>query len=100
MRQFMITVMALGMFGATVVTAQAQTPRSGARIGMAEALSAAPLTCTGMQSVCRSHRMCDTGGHPLAHICGGKFCDWEFEQCMKSGWWQVGRGISRPVERR
>ncbi len=99
MRQFMMTATALAVFGAMIVTAQAQTARP-TRQGMAEALSAVPLTCTGMMSVCRTHRMCDTGGHPLAHICSGKFCDWEFEKCMQSGWWQVGRGISRQVERR
>jgi hypothetical protein len=70
-------------------------------VRMAQALSAAPSTCTGMELVCRSNRQCDySGGRTLARICGGKFCDWEFEQCMKSGWWQTGRGVSRQVERR
>jgi hypothetical protein len=76
-------------------------PEYGARKGIVEALSAAPSTCTGMESVCRSQRQCDySGGRTLARICGGKFCDWEFEQCMKTGWWQTGRGVSRQVERR
>jgi hypothetical protein len=67
-----------------------------------QTLSAASPTCSGLKSVCLSGRECSSntttrGGGRL--FCGGKFCDWEWEQCMKSGWWQ-GSLISRSVERR
>jgi hypothetical protein len=68
-----------------------------------QALSAATSTCTGLKSVCLSGRECSSGSGGLRGggrpFCGGKFCDYAWEQCMKSRWWQ-GSLISRPVERR
>jgi hypothetical protein len=76
----------------------------------AQALNAAPSTCTGMKSVCLSiaaqtpsASMCNNsgGGHGGIGVpfCGGKFCDFEWEECMKRGLWQ-GSLVSRQVERR
>jgi hypothetical protein len=74
-----------------------------------QALNAATSTRTGMKSVCLSiaartpsASMCSSfgGGHGGGvPFCGGKFCDFEWEECMKRGWWQ-GSLISRQVERR
>jgi hypothetical protein len=57
-------------------------------------------TCTGMKTECLSRNECnngENGSHII--ICGGKFCDFAWEQCMKSGWWQ-GSLRSRAVKRR
>jgi hypothetical protein len=88
MRQFMMTVTALAVFGAMVVTAQAEK--------QTETLSAAPSTCTGMKSVC----LLNNKQQMLRFL--RQNCTWEFGQCMKSGWWHGtrGAGVSHPVERR
>jgi Protein of unknown function (DUF3551) len=54
-----------------------------------------PATCTGLKLLCLSSKLClgDAFNGPV--ICGGKFCDSEWEHCMKMGWWN-----GRPAERR
>jgi hypothetical protein len=110
MRHFMMTVTAIAAFGAMVVTAQAenqnpipqtvsgkvkkrtesQTVRSSQ-----QALNPSHATCTGLKPLCFSD--CGLRGTDPTY-CGYR-CNFEWERCMKSGFWE-GVLLHRPAERR
>jgi hypothetical protein len=98
MRQFMMAVTALAVFGAMLVTTQAekQTARTS------QAVSAAYSTCTGLKSGCLSHKGSGSGPQQaevslalFSQAYREKFCSFYWEQCMKTGWWP-----GHPAERR
>ena len=91
MRQFMMTVTALAAFGAMVVTAQAE--KRTAR--PSQAVSTARSTCTGLKPQCFSD--CGLRGTDPKY-CEYR-CNFEWERCMKSGFWE-GVFQHRPAERR
>jgi hypothetical protein len=144
MRQFMMTVMALAVFGATVVTAQAenQTPNPPTAsypvkkrtvlqtARPSQAVGAAHSTCTGLKPQCFSD--CYFAGAVPSQVCevllrnpaaaAGNFwctphgvnltqlhpridpycetiCNFQWEQCMRTGFWE-GYFQHRPAERR
>jgi hypothetical protein len=121
MRQFMMTVTALAMFGAMVVTAQAETtsPRTVSQTARPSRAASAAATCTGLKLACLSGSDCiyNSGFPNLTRptappvVCGGVnsydgqiispkiFCNSTWEQCMKTGWWE-GQLLHRSVERR
>jgi hypothetical protein len=123
MRHFMMTVMALAAFGATVVTAQAenQTPnpptashpvkkRTVSHTARpTQTVSAANSTCTGMKAVCLSPPDLLARYQYSLGVSGGalegarpyneKVCNFFWEQCMKTGFWE-GALVHRPAERR
>ena len=53
-----------------------------------------PATCTGLKLLCLSGKLCLGHVYSTPLICGGKFCDSEWEHCMKTGWWN-GRQAER-----
>jgi hypothetical protein len=104
MRQFMMAVMALVVFGATVATAQAEKQT----VRRLQTASAAHSTCTGMKAVCLSppdlewrQLMSGSWGGTLegARPYNEKVCNFYWEQCMKTGWWE-GYLQHRAAERR
>ena len=104
MRQFMMTVMALAVFGAMVVIAQAenQTPspqdlgNDFTHPGPLWGVSQLPGTCTGLKSVCISDRMARyygrrvyfESGRQMSRPYADVFCNFRWEQCMKTGFWE------------
>jgi hypothetical protein len=113
MRQFM--VMALAAFGAMGATAQAedQTPRPQdlgndfTHPGPVGQFSQLPGTCTGLKSVCINGRMRSYYGRRVyfgtvyqrSGPRAAKYCNFYWEQCMKTGWWEDYL-IHRQAERR
>jgi hypothetical protein len=105
MRQFMMTVMALAVSGAMVVTAQAENNPS--RIARTAESSS---TCTELKPQCLTLCAADVlrTQHSFAYRASQtassqlycqRICDSRWEQCMKSGWW-AGTRVSRAAERR
>jgi hypothetical protein len=117
MRQFMMTVTALAALGAMVVTAQAENPTPSPQDlgndfthpGPVGGFSQLPGTCTGLKSVCISGRMVMAryygrrvyfdSAHQMSRPYAEVFCNFRWEQCMKTGFWD-DRLIHRSAERR
>jgi hypothetical protein len=118
MRQFTMTVMALVAFGALVATAQAENTSVSRTARAAESAS----TCTGLKSVCMGYPyglydarsaqnwVPDTSytreyfelyryGLKRAQPYLEKYCNFTWEQCMKTGFWE-GYNLHRSAERR
>ena len=118
MRQFVMTLMALTAFAAIVVTAQAENNPSRT----ARASHQSPQTCTGLKLVCISYpdglyaaRSAQNWvpnasyareyfetyrfGLERARPYLDKYCNFLWERCMKSGFWE-GYFIHRSAERR
>jgi hypothetical protein len=113
MRQFMMIVMALAVFGAVAATAQAQSQS----VRPSRAVSAAQSTCTELKFACRGsddrgrafispryyhvHSRCLYlgGSTPAPAEYCQNLCNFIWEQCMKTGFWE-GALIHRPAERR
>jgi hypothetical protein len=102
MRQFMMTVMALAVFGAVVVTAKAENQSAPS-----QAVSAA-ATCTGLKLACLSitsrKGWCTyLGGSNERGFGRGPYCEKQcnfiWEQCMRTGFWE-GALLHRAAERR
>jgi hypothetical protein len=123
MKKVMTAVFALSAvaFGATVVTAQAedQTPspptashpikkRTVSRTPRLSQAASGASTCTGLRSYCLSYLKGEAvlGNPANASATAAYFCNFDREQCMKTGWWAgfgtwgYGGGLSRPAERR
>ena len=124
MHQFMLTVTALAVFGAMVVTAKADDLRAAPKRSDDQCLRYSPgqlregrfgrrahcpqpsklarpsdpvsalATCTQLKSACLSEA--PYYGVPRFQK---SFCDSTWERCMKTGWWE-GKLIHRSVERR
>jgi Protein of unknown function (DUF3551) len=60
-----------------------------------QAVNAARSTCTGLKPECFSD--CGIQGNESMYC--EKRCNFQWEQCMKTGWWE-GALIHRPAERR
>jgi hypothetical protein len=115
MRQFMMTVMAFVAFGPMVVTAQAEDQTRSpqdlgndfSHPGRVGGFSQLPGTCTGLKSDCIDRRMDRYYGRTVyfetfregRRPYREKYCNFYWEQCMKSGFWD-GFLIHRPAERR
>jgi hypothetical protein len=81
-------------------------PADAAKKRASQAVSAAPSTCTGMKLVCLGSvdRGCRyLGGSNERGFGRGPYCEKQcnyiWEQCMKSGFWE-GAVFHRPAERR
>jgi hypothetical protein len=117
MRQFMMTVTALAAFGAMVATAQAENQAPSPQELRNDFTHPEPLggfsqlpgTCTGLKSVCISGRMVMAryygrrvyfdSVHRMSRPYAEVFCNFRWEQCMKTGFWD-DRLIHRSAERR
>jgi hypothetical protein len=98
MRHFTMTVMALTAFGAMVATTQARSQS----LRPSRAVSAAQSTCTGLKSACLSGEDCYISGggtYSYSRPYCQKLCDFKWEQCLKTGWWEGGH-LHRSAERR
>jgi Protein of unknown function (DUF3551) len=80
--------------GAPIVSGQKPSVSQSTR--PSPAVSSAQSTCTGLRSVCLSGGDCS---HSSLFVCGGRFCNTEWEHCMKTGFWE-GAFLHRPAERR
>jgi hypothetical protein len=118
MRQFMMTTIALAALGAMVIIAQAENKSVSRTARAAESAS----TCTGLKSVCmgypdglyaarsaqnwvpnasyaREYFETYRFGLQRARPYLEKYCNFLWERCMKSGFWE-GYFIHRSAERR
>jgi hypothetical protein len=98
MRQFMTTMIALTAFGAMVAAAQAENQS----VRPSQAASAAYAICTGLKAGCLSHKGRGSGPQQaevslalFSQAYREQFCNFYWEQCMKTGWWP-----GHPAERR
>jgi hypothetical protein len=115
MRQFMMTVIALTAFAAAAAAAQAENQTSSPQDlgndfthpGRVGGFSQLPGTCTGLKSACINGRMVRYRGREVYFETirerwgprAEKYCNFYWEQCMKTGWWE-GYIIHRAAERR
>jgi hypothetical protein len=110
MRQFMMMVTSLAAFGAMVATAQAESQNPNPRTVSGpvkkrtvpqtvrpsqQAVRPPHATCTGLKPLCFSD--CGLRGTDPTY-CAYR-CNFEWERCMKSGFWE-GVFLHRPAERR
>jgi Protein of unknown function (DUF3551) len=88
--------------GVPTVSDKNGTVRQTAR--PSRAVSAAQSTCTGLKLACLSSKpergkmrgcLISGGADGVNIICGGKACNSEFEECMKTGWWQHAHQAER-----
>jgi hypothetical protein len=82
--------------GAPTVSGEKPTVSQTARPSQAVS---GPATCTGLKLACLSGRVRRPcfGSAEGGLACGG--CDWAWERCMKTGWWEAFHG-GRTAERR
>jgi hypothetical protein len=64
-------------------------------VSPSQSVSAAQSTCTGLKPLCLSN--CSETSTPQSHC--ESTCNFQWERCMKSGWWEGSR-LSRAAERR
>jgi hypothetical protein len=115
MNQFMMAVIVLAAFGATMATAQAEDQTRSpqdlgndfSHPGRVGGVSQLPDTCTGLKTDCVDRRMDRYYGRRVYFESGRQmsrpyaevFCNFRWEQCMKTGFWD-DRLIHRSAERR
>jgi hypothetical protein len=81
--------------GAPTISGPVNTRPPSQAARPSQTVNAIHSTCTGLKLLCRKRCVPDPARVAEPVLCGWKFCDSEWEHCMKTGWW-----IGRTAERR